>query len=148
MSNITVNISTNDKSPVVSIDNLESAIDDSIRALAKERFVAKENAKKALLLAEAKKQEEKNAEIEAAMLEESIKLRVKEEQVRIMAEKAVIEAEMKRRLLAKEMAIQAEMERLLNRTKEEVMQDTILELSSQIESLKALVQPSRRWSRG
>jgi len=143
MSNITVNISTNDKSPVVSIDNLESAIDDSIRALAKERFVAKENAKKALLLAEAKKQEEKNAEIEAAMLEESIKLRVKEEQVRIMAEKAVIEAEMKRRLLAKEMAIQAEMERLLNRTKEEVMQDTILELSSQIESLKAMVQPSR-----
>jgi hypothetical protein len=120
------------------------AVDDSIRAAAKERFLAEERAQKALLLAEAKKEQEKNAEIEATMLEESIKSRVKEEQIRIMAEKAVIEAETKLRVLAKETAIQVEMERLRNRTKEEVMQDTINELSSQIDSLKALVQPSRR----
>jgi len=119
-------------------------VDDSIRAAAKERFLAEERVQKELLLAQAKKEHEKNAEIEATMLEESIKSRVKEEQIRIMAEKAGIEAETKRRVLAKETAIQAEMERLRNRTKEEVMQDTINELSSQVDSLKALVQPSRR----
>jgi len=139
MSNITVNISTNDKSPVLPIPE----VDDSIRAVAKSRLLAEAEANKAAALLEIKKEKEKNAEIEATMLEESIKLRVKEEQVRFMAEKAVIEAETKRRLLAKEKAIQAEMERLRNRTKEEVMQDTITELSSQIESLKAIVQPSR-----
>lgn len=144
MSNITVNINTNQANEISSMPKLESLIDDSIRSAAKERFLAEESAEKAARLAEAKKEQEKNIEIEAAMLEESIKMRVKEEQIRIMAEKAVIEAETKRRLLAKEVAIQAEMERLRNRTKEEIMQDTILDLSSQIESLKALVQPSRR----
>jgi hypothetical protein len=143
MSNITVNINTNQPNHSTAMPKLE-AVDDSIRAAAKERFLAEERAQKALLLAEAKKEQEKNAEIEATMLEESIKSRVKEEQIRIMAEKAVIEAETKLRVLAKETAIQVEMERLRNRTKEEVMQDTINELSSQIDSLKALVQPSRR----
>ncbi len=118
--------------------------DDAIRAMAKARFLAEEQAKKDAASADAKKDQEKQATLDAIMLEEKVKARVAEEQIRMMAQAAVIEAEAKRLLVAKEEAIAAEMERLRNRSKEEILQDTILDLSSQVNALKAQVESSRR----
>jgi len=115
-----------------------------IRDLAKARFLAEEQAKKDAASADAKKEQEKQAVLDAIMLDEKIKARVAEEQVRMLAERALVEAEAKRVLKEKEEAILAEMERLRNRTKEEVLQETILDLSSQVQFLKGQVESSRR----
>ena len=114
-----------------------------IRELAKARFLAEEQAKKDASSADTKKEQEKKAVLDAIMLEEKVKARVAEEQIRMLAQAAVIEAEAKRVLKEKEEAIATEMERLRNRTKEEILQDTILDLSSQVEALKAQVESSR-----
>jgi len=115
-----------------------------IRDLAKARFLAEEQAKKDAASADAKKEQEKQAVLDAIMLDEKIKARVAEEQVRMLAERALVEAEAKRVLKEKEEAILAEMERLRNRTKEEILQETIADLTSQVESLKGQVESSRR----
>lgn len=112
-------------------------IDDSIKSAAFVRFQAEEEAKRLVTLASLKKEQEKAAEISSYVQEEQLKARVLEEQIRRMAEQAVIEAEARAVAIAKEKAIEAEMERLRKRTKTEVLEDTVSELSSELASLKA-----------
>ena len=57
--------------------------------------------------------------------------------VQEVVEGAVLEAEAKKLALAKEQAIAAEVERLRNRTKQEILEDTIADLKDQLASVKA-----------
>ena len=86
---------------------LEMSRMSDIRDLAKARFLAEEQAKKDAASADAKKEQEKQAVLDAIMLDEKIKARVAEEQVRMLAERALVEAEAKRVLKEKEEAILA-----------------------------------------
>ena len=123
--------------PIVTVTTVTVPVDDSIRAAAFIRFQAEEEAKRLASLASLKKEQDKAAEIGTYVQGEQLKARVLEEQIRRMAEQAVIEAEVRSLALAKEKAIEAEMERLRKRTKTEVLEDTVSELSNQLASLKA-----------
>lgn len=134
MSSITVNVNAN----TVSLDELRPAIatDDAIRAAARKRF-EQEEAAKLKTLCEAERKEKAHEEmIKNLALDEQIRVRVQEEQIRRAAEKAIFEAEARKTAIEKEAAIAAEVERLRNRTKQEILEDTIAELKEQVASLK------------
>jgi hypothetical protein len=134
MSSITVNVNAN----TVSVEEIRPTIltDDAIRAAAKKRF-EQEEAAKVKALTEAERKEKMHEEtIKSLALEEQIKSRIQEEQIRRLAEKAVFEAEARRIATEKEIAIAAEVERLRNRTKQEILEDTIAELKEQVALLK------------
>ena len=136
MSSITVNVNTNN----VKVDEVKTTpvtMDDSIRAAAKRRFEEEEAAKLREAAAALNKDKAREESIKSIALEEQIKARVQEEQIRRMAEKAVFEAEAKKVALAKEAAIAAEIERLRNRTKQEILEDTINDLKQELSTLKA-----------
>jgi GTPase SAR1 family protein len=136
MSNITVNVSANS----VTVEDVKVApavvVDDSIRAAARRRFEQEEAVRTRELTAAVKAERQASAAIESHILEEQVRARVQEEQIRRLAERAVLEAEAKKAALAKEAAIAAEVERLRNRTKAEILEDTIAELKEQVASLK------------
>jgi hypothetical protein len=134
MSSITVNVNAN----TVSVEEIRPTIatDDAIRAAAKKRF-EQEEAAKVKALTEAERNEKMREEtIKSLALEEQIRARVQEEQIRRSAEKAIFEAEARKTAIEKEAAIAAEVERLRNRSKQEIMEDTIAELKEQVASLK------------
>ena len=132
--NITVNTSA------MNVDEVARptiATDEAIRAAARKRFEQEESAKLKALTEAERKEKAKEEMIKTLALEEQIKSRVHEEQIRRLAEKAVFEAEARKIAIEKEAAIAAEVERLRNRTKQEILEDTIAELQSQVASLKA-----------
>jgi hypothetical protein len=135
MSSITVNVNAN----TVSVEEVRPAIvtDDAIRVAAKKRFEQEETAKVKALTEAERKEKMREETIKSLALEEQIKSRVQEEQIRRLAEKAVFEAEARRIAIKKEEAIAAEVERLRNRTKQEILEDTIAELKEQVASLKS-----------
>ena len=135
MSNITVNVTTNGVPEVPTVPT--AVVDDSIRAAARRRFEQEEAARARELAAALKAEKQASAAIESHILEEQVKARVQEEQIRRLAERAVLEAEAKKAALAKEAAIAAEVERLRNRTKQEILEDTIAELKAEVSTLKA-----------
>lgn len=132
--NITVNTSATNVDEAV---RPTIATDEAIRAAAKKRFEQEESAKVKALTEAERKEKAKEEMIKTLALEEQIKSRVQEEQIRRLAEKAVFEAEARKIAIEKEAAIAAEVERLRNRTKQEILEDTIAELQSQVVSLKA-----------
>lgn len=135
MSSITVNVNANN----VKVDDMKvtpMTVDDSIRAAAKKRFEEEEAAKAREAAAALHKEKTREEMIKMIALEEQVKARVQEEQIRRLAEKAVYEAEAKKLALAKEAAIAAEIERLRNRSKQEILEDTITELKQELSSLK------------
>ena len=132
--NITVNTSATNVDEAV---RPTIATDEAIRAAAKKRFEQEESAKVKALTEAERKEKVKEKMIKTLALEEQIKSRVQEEQIRRLAEKAVFEAEARKIAIEKEAAIAAEVERLRNRTKQEILEDTIAELQSQVASLKA-----------
>ena len=121
-----------------------TVVDDSIRAMARARFQAEEEAKLQLAAVALKKEQDKASELSAYVLEEQVKTRVQEEQIRRMAERAVLEAEALRIAQAKAAAVDAELERLRNRTRTEVLEDTVAELSNQLSTLRAKQNDTRR----
>ena len=135
MSSITVNVNAN----TVSVDEVRPTIatDDAIRAAAKKRFEQEEAAKVRALSETERKEKAREETIKSLALEKQIRARVQEEQIRRLAEKAVFEAEARKIATQKEAAIAAEVERLRNRSKQEILEDTIAELKSQLASLKA-----------
>ena len=114
-----------------------ASIDDTIRAAAKKRFEQEEAAKVKALTEAEQKEKAREETIKNLALEEQIRARIQEEQIRRAAEKAIFEAEARKTAIEKEAAIAAEVERLRNRTKQEILEDTIVELKSQVASLKA-----------
>ena len=134
MSSITVNVNAN----TVSVDEIRPTIatDDAIRAAAKKRFEQEEAAKVKALTEAERKEKMREETIKNLALEEQIRARVQEEQIRRSAEKAIFEAEARKTAIEKEAAISAEVERLRNRSKQEILEDTIAELKSQVASLK------------
>ena len=135
MSNITFNVTANSMS-VEEPKVASLVVDDSVRAAAKRRFEQEEAARAKELATALKAEKRAAAAIESHILEEQVKARVQEEQIRRLAERAVLEAEAKKAALAKEAAIAAEVERLRNRTKQEILEDTITELKEQMATLK------------
>jgi len=136
MSSITVNVNANNVK-VEDVNVTPITLDDSIRAAAKKRFEEEEAAKAREAAAILNKDKTREEMIKMMALEEQVKARVQEEQIRRLAERAVYEAEAKKSALAKEAAIAAEVERLRNRSKQEILEDTISELKQELYSLKA-----------
>lgn len=139
MSNITVNVNTTNTGSVAATPTVK-VVDESVRALAMARFQAEEDAKRQAAADALKKEQYKASEVGAYVLEEQVRMRVQEEQIRRMAERAVLEAEAKRLALAKEAAVEVEMERLRNRSKTEVLEDTVAELKAHLASINAVRQ--------
>ncbi len=135
MSSITVNVNAN----TVSVEEVRPTIatDDAIRAAARKRFEQEEAAKVRTLSEAERKEKAKEEMIKTLALEEQIKSRVQEEQIRRAAEKAIFEGEARKAAIEKEAAIAAEVERLRNRTKQEILEDTITELKEQVASLRS-----------
>ena len=134
MSSITVNVNAN----TVSVEEIRPTIvtDDAIRVAAKMQFEQEETAKVKALTEAERKEKMREETIKSLALEEQIRARVQEEQIRRSAEKAIFEAEARKTAIEKEAAISAEVERLRNRSKQEILEDTIAELKSQVASLK------------
>ena len=133
--NITVNVTGSN----VTVEEIKKSIptDEAIRAIAKKRFEEEELAARKAATAALKQEKAKEEFIQAHVLEEQVRIRVQEEQIRRLAEKAVLEAEAKKAALAKEAAIAAEIERLRNRTKQEILEDTIADLKDQLAAVKS-----------
>lgn len=111
-------------------------VDEDIRAEARRR-IEEAAAAEALVRAAIAEQEKKKAgDLEAAILEEKIRVRVEEEKIRRLAEQAVAEAEAKKKAAEREAAIAAEVERLKRRTKVEILEDMVAELRAEIAELK------------
>ena len=76
------------------------------------------------------------ATVETYLLEEQIRRRLQEEELRNYAERNVIEAEEQQQNALMEKAIVAEMERLRKRTKSQILEEMIYELSAKVEKLQ------------
>jgi DNA-binding helix-hairpin-helix protein with protein kinase domain len=135
----TANITVNVSGGTVTVEEQPTPVstDAAIRAAAKKRFEEEEKAARRAAEAALKQEKAKEDIIQTHVLEEQVRMRVQEEQIRRLAEKAVLEAEAKKLALAKEQAIAAEVERLRNRTKQEILEDTIADLKDQLASVKA-----------
>jgi hypothetical protein len=134
MSNININVTTNSVASEAAA--VPVVVDDSVRAAARKRFEQEEALRAKEAASALKAAQQASAAIESHILEEQVRARVQEEQIRRLAERAVLEAEAKKAALAKEAAIAAEVERLRNRTKQEILEDTIADLKEQVVSLK------------
>ena len=137
MSSITVNVNTNAPTNA-DVAPTTRTVDEAVRAEAKRRLEAVEAEQLAATRLAAEKEKQLRNQIEVLTLEEQVRSRVKEEQIRILAQQAAAEAEAQRIALAKETAIAAEMERLKNRTKTEILEDTVADLKAQLASLKTV----------
>jgi len=115
----------------------EIHVDDAIRSLAKKRFEKEEKEKKKAEAALNKQDKNLSDDFQQKLLDEQVRMRVQEEQIRRLAEKAILEAELKKAEIAREAAIAAEIERLRNRTKQEILEDTVEELKQQLAAVKA-----------
>ena len=134
--NITLNVTSvsTDASPAPAP---EIHVDDAIRSLAKKRFEKEEKEKLKAQAALNKQDKNLSDEFQQKLLDEQVRIRVQEEQIRRLAEKAILEAELKKAEIAREAAIAAEIERLRNRTKQEILEDTVEELKQQLAAVKA-----------
>lgn len=137
MSSITVNVNTNAPTNA-DIPAVTRTVDEAVRAEAKRRLEAMEAEQVAAARLVSDKEKQLRNQIDVLTLEEQVRARVKEEQIRILAQQAAAEAEARRIALANETAIAAEMERLRNRTKTEILEDTVADLKAQLASLKTV----------
>jgi len=117
-------------------------MNDQIKAEARQRLILEEATSKAEKDSIHQKEELKRKETEERIHAERINLLAEEEQVRIKARRLAVEAEAKHLANEKEAAIAAEVERLRNRTKVEVLEDTVAELSAQLAELKSTITKS------
>lgn len=75
------------------------------------------------------------ATVETYLLDERIRRRLQDEELRAVAERIVLEAEEKQQISIREKAIILEMDRLSKRSKSEILEDMISELYARIEKL-------------
>jgi hypothetical protein len=101
---------------------------EDIKEIARRRLENEESARReAQRLAEEEALRIQEAQ-RAELVEAQVKARIDEERIRIEVERAIMEAEVKKKAEEREAAIQAELERLRNRTRTEVLEDTIAEM--------------------
>ena len=138
--NITVNITTTADVPETTTQH----VNDTIKAEARRRLLAKEAKDKAEAEAARVKADAERESVEARIREERITLLAEEEQVRIKARRLAVEAEAKRLANEKEAAITAEMERLKNRSKTEILEDKVAELTATLARVQEQCRCCRR----
>lgn len=136
---VTVNTSSDSSSDR---DHLGQGVPNGIKNEAIRRLLSEEaKANAAAEVARAKVHATQEA-AESRIRDERIVLLAEEEQVRLTARRFVIEAEAKRLAEDRERAIQAEMDRLRNRSKVEILEDKVAELTTLLSSMKT--ESSRR----
>ena len=134
--NNTVTVTVNTAQTTPAPDKIVRISSPDIEAEARLRIAsANATAKAAAMAADQKAQQE--AEIRARLhKDELIKLKAHEMEIRIAAERLVMEAEAKRAIDEREAKIQKEIERLQNRTEAEVLKEDIAFLQNEMTTLK------------
>ena len=123
---------------------MSTTTDAAIKTEALRRMKAAEAERLATASLAAEEERKKRAALELSVLEEQVRVRAQEEQIRLMAQRAAAEAAAQAASKAREDAIAAEILRLSNRSEVEILRDTVTELQAQLADLKAYVGQSYR----
>ncbi len=139
MSSITINVSSSNGGAGAASHTTHnvSVVPDVVKAEARRRLEAAQAAERAeaeAVVANARRAAEG---IQAQIMEEQIRARVQEEMIRREAERVIVEDAARKVAAEREAAIAAEMERLRTRTKVEILEDTVTDLTAQVASLRA-----------
>jgi hypothetical protein len=123
------------KGSPVGIETSTGTMED-IRSAALARLMEEERQERESLARAAAAAEAATQERERQLQEERIALRQRELEIRLMAEKAVLEEEAARIQAEREAALAAELERLRQRTPLERLQDEVKDLQAQLDSAR------------
>lgn len=139
MSSITINVSSTSGGAGAASDATHSVsvVPDVVKTEARRRLEAAQAAERAEAEAAAAKERRAAETIQAQIMEEQIRARVQEEMIRREAERVIVEAAARKAAAEREAAIAAEMERLRSRTKVEILEDTVTDLTAQLAALRA-----------
>ena len=106
--------------------------------------IAEAKAKEDAILNEAKFKAQQEADLKAFRLrEEEIKMEAEKMVVRLEAEKAVVARQAKKAVEEREALVTAEIERLKGRTPLEILQEEVTSLRNELTGIKALLTPTR-----
>jgi acetylornithine deacetylase/succinyl-diaminopimelate desuccinylase-like protein len=138
MSSITINVSSSSGGAGAASDTAHSVsvVPDVVKAEARRRLEAAQAAERAEAEAAVALERRATDGIQAQIMEEQIRMRVQEEMIRREAERAIVEAAARKAAAEREAAISAEMERLRSRTKVEILEDTVNDLTAQLTALR------------
>ena len=119
---------------------MSTTTDAAIKTEALRRMKAAEAERLAAASLAAEEERKKRAALELSVLEEQVRVRAQEEQIRLMAQRLAAETAAHAAAKAREEAIAAEILRLSNRSEVEVLRDTVTDLQAQLAELKSYRQ--------
>jgi hypothetical protein len=121
----------------------QAPVSSDVQLEARKRL-AEAKAKEDAILNEAKFKAQQEADLKAFRLrEEEIKMEAEKMVVRLEAEKAVVARQAKKAVEERESLVAAEIERLKGRTPLEILQEEVTSLRNELNGIKALLTPTR-----